>query len=454
VASTGEIDPTSLALQRWNSFFPNSQSQVDAVLSSLFPGCQPLRNFCAPINRLSRRALNCIGAYQCVMQSKKESKKPQVMPLLQCPSRSICKTTSVEFLAIILSKALRNPIQKSFSFSPVNLFCSAESVFAFCEAVHADCRIGRYHNHIQSLEFKRMDLEDSVMHKIAIAANCLSLQNVSFYGCRMSPEGAVILGEFWHNKEFLHLKQISFEECDNLPTDERVRFQNRSSCNIEAIITKFLPQPSQEAKGSHMSFVAPEIEHVSFCNTLLCKSSKLHLAMSLPALKNLVSLDLSGTGEWIGKTAFLLGQCISALPNMTTWRFDCVDLCQTRPNVGDTQRPPVADSHMILLGLRMKVQSEFSSVMFQEDWTYLYQKKEIFHSSVMHISLSHSCITPGVGSMALSSILNCFPNLRSVDLSSSLISHSLAHRVFNQIHIRCPKLRKADFSGCSGWCPS
>jgi len=299
-----------------------------------------------------------------------------------------------------------------------------------------------------------MDLEDAVVHNIAIAANCLSLRNVSFYGCRMSNEGRAILGDSWHSDDFLHLKHFSFEECDHLPTGESLTLHKRSGCNIDAIICKFMTQGYQESKEMHTSHISPEIEHVSFRSTLLCSSSKMQLAMSLPALKNLVSLDLSGTGEWIGKTAFLLGQCISALPNMTTWRFDCVDLFQTRPNVGETQRPPVADSHMILLGLRMKVQSEFSSVMFQEDWTYLYQKKEIFHSSVMHISLSHSCITPGVGSMALSSILNCFPNLRSVDLSSSLISHSLAHRVFNQIHIRCPKLRKADFSGCSGWCPS
>jgi hypothetical protein len=388
------------------------------------------------------------------MQRKKESKKVHVVPLISCPSRSISKTASVECLSVILSKALRNPLQKSFSFSPAGLFCSAESVFAFCEAVHADCRDGLYHEHIQHLEFKRMDLEDAVVHNIAIAANCLSLRNVSFYGCRMSNEGRAILGDSWHSDDFLHLKHFSYEECDHLPTGESLTSHKRSGCNIDAIICKFMTQGYQESKEMHTSHISPEIEHVSFRSTLLCSSSKMQLAMSLPALKNLVSLDLSGTGEWIGKTAFLLGQCISALPNMTTLRLDRVDLCQCRPNVGEVQRPPVADSHMLLLGLRMKIQSEFSSVMFQEDWTYMYQKNELFSSSVLHLSLSHACCVPGDGSMALTSILNCFPNLQSVDFSSSVISHSFAHRVFKIIHTRCPKLRKVDFSGCSGQGPS
>ena len=174
-----------------------------------------------------------------------------------------------------------------------------------------------------------------------------------------------------HHEDF-YLKHFSIEECDTLPGGETSKLHNRSACNFEAIISKFSPQPSQESKEFHVSHVVPEIEHVSFRSTQLCPSSKLHVAMYLPGLKNLVSLDLSGTGEWIGKTAFLLGQCISALPNMTTWRFDRADLCKVRPDVTETQRPPVADSHMLLLGLRMKIQSEFSSVVFQEDWTYSY----------------------------------------------------------------------------------
>jgi hypothetical protein len=374
---------------------------------------------------------------------KKDSKK--VAPLLPCPSLSLSKTTSVECLAVILSKALRDPSQALFTFSPHSKFSSAESVFAFCEAVHSDCRNGLYHSHIQYLEFKRMDLEDPVIQNIAIAMNCLSLRNVCFYGCRMSKEGAAILGELWHYNDFLHVKHVAFEECDNLPAEEHAKKHKRSSCNFDSIISKFSPQP-------HQLIYVPQLEHISFRRTLLCTSSKLLLAMSLPALKNLLSLDLSGTGEWIGKTAFLLGQCIGALPNVITWRFDHVDFCQARPHSAESRRPPVADSHMLLLGLRMQPQSEFSSIIFQEDWTYLYNKNELFLSQAKHLSIAHACSTPGEGSMALTSILNCFPNLESVDMSSALISHSFAPLVFNLINIRCPKLRKADFSGCSGQC--
>jgi len=145
--------------------------------------------------------------------------------------------------------------------------------------------------------------------------------------------------------------------------------------------------------------------------------------------------------------------CINALTNLTSWRFDGVNLCEARANAPESQQLQVADSHMLLLGLRMKPQSEFSSNLFQEDWTYLYDKNELFRSSITNLSLCHACSMPGAGSMALTSILNCFPNLQSVNLSFSLISYSFAPRVFNQVHVHCPKLRKADFSGCSGQGP-
>jgi hypothetical protein len=291
-----------------------------------------------------------------------------------------------------------------------------------------------------------MDLEDSVMQSIAIAMNCLSLRSVSFYGCRMSKEGVAVLGELWHCDDFLHATHIAFEECENLPAEESVHKHKKLSCSFNSIISKFSPLP-------HQSTNVPAIEHVSFRSTPLCSNSKVLLAMSLPTLKKLLSLDLSGTGEWIGKTAFLLGQCVSALLNVTTWRFDRVDLCKNMPDSGETQQKPVANSHMLLLGLRMQLQSEFNSIMFQEDWTYLYHKNELFRSALKHLSFSHSCSTSGEGSMALTSILNCFPNLQSVDLSYSVISHSCAPRVFNLINIRCPQLRKIDFSGCSGQDP-
>jgi hypothetical protein len=380
------------------------------------------------------------------MQSKKELKKILV-PLLPCPPRSLCKTLSIECLAVILSRALRNPLQPLFSFSPHSVYCSSESAFAFCEAVHADSRNGLFHNHIHSLEFKRMDLEDAVVHNIAIAINCLSLRSVSFFGCRLTCEGIASLGESWHQNVFLHVKHFAFEECDHLPAEKPVKVHKRLCFNLDSIIGKFLPE---EVSNSRRSQIVPALEHASFRNTLLSSSSKLLLTISLPALTNLVLLDISGTGEWTGKSAFLLGQCVSALPNLKTWRFDRVDLCQARPNDTEEQKPSVADAHMLLLGLRMKLQSEFSPIFFQEDWTYKYEKRERFQSTVTHLSFSHACSTPGMGSMALTSILNCFPDLETVDLSSSVISCSSAPRVFSQIHIKCPKLRQANFSQCSG----
>lgn len=393
---------------------------------------------------------SCSGfSSECTMQSKKESKKvPSCNPLLPCPPRSLCKTVSVECLAVIFSKTLRNPLQQSFTFSPHDPYCSSDSVIAFCEAVHADCRGGLYHDHIKHLEFKRLDLEDAVMGKMAIAINCLTLCSVSCYGCRMSKGGIGILGELWHSNEFLQLKHFSVEECDNIPTEQAPKSLERSSCNFASIICKFSPEPSKDSGD-----VVPLLEHVSFRGTLLCSSSKMQLTMNLPALKRLLLLDLSGTGPWIGKTSFLLGQCINALTNLTSWRFDGVNLCETRANAPESQQLQVSDSHMLLLGLRMKPQSEFSPNLFQEDWTYLYDKNELFRSSITNLSLCHACSMPGAGSMALTSILNCFPNLQSVSLSFSLISYSFAPRVFNQVHVRCPKLRKADFSGCSGQGP-
>ena len=392
--------------------------------------------------------LRHINIIEHAMQSKKESKKMLVVaPLLPCPTRSLCKTSSIECLAVILSKALRNPLLLSFTFSPHSLYSSAESAVAFCEAVHADCRNRIFHEHIHTLDFKRMDLENAVMQNIAIAMNCLSLRSVSFYGCRMTNEGTATLGESWHTNVFLHVQHFAFEECDHLPTEQPVKVHNRLCFNLDSIISKFSPEPPQVPNTRR---IVPAIEHASFRNTLLSSSSKLLLTTSFRALTNLVFLDISGTGEWAGKAAFLLGQCIGALPNLTTWRFDRVDLCQAKPNDVDTQKPSVADSHMLLLGLRMKLQSEFKPIFFQEEWTYTYDKRERFQSTVMHLSFSHSCCTPGIGSMALTSILNCFPNLQTVDFSSSLISYSSAPRVFSQIHTSCPKLRQADLSRCSG----
>jgi hypothetical protein len=381
------------------------------------------------------------------MQAKKERKKVQVAPLLTCPPSSISKTSSIECLEVILSKFLRNPLLDSFSFSPHSIFCSIDSVFAFCQAVHDDSRNGRYHSHIHHLEFKRMDLDDAALRIVAIAINCLSLRSVNFYGCRISEKGTTILGNLWHRNEFLHLKQFFFEECDSLPSEEPTKVNQRSSCNLDSIFSII---SSQNSNGDNVHPFVPEIERLSFRNTLLCPTSKMQLIMFLPDLKKLASLDLSGTGEWVGKNAFLLGQCINSLPNITSWHLNRVDLCQSITSIPAAQQAPVTDSHMLLLGFRMKAKSEFNSLYFQQDWTYTYQENEIFRSPATHLSFSHACSAPGMGSLALTSILNCFPNLQSFDLSSSLISHSSAHLVFNQIHIHCPKLRKADFSRCSG----